>query len=244
MSKSVQFKGVESVLDAFESRKVPAWGLFQDRTFLFKYEGENMEEATDFLSGILEKLSRSSNAIYTLKVYEDLNGQKIKEKTESDGSFNFRLNDENQEITNSQYARMGSLNGIAERLEAIESRLTDKEGEEKPHKLGLLGEILQDENLGPVVANAMGSILQSILPALMPKAKPAHQPTTTNPNFAEIRPAGIAGIAEDELQINKAISILRKADDRLPEHLLKLAAISQKDPATFQILLSTLDSFK
>ena len=43
-SKAVQFRGIKNVVKAYESKKVPAWGLFQQTQFLEKYEGDNLEE--------------------------------------------------------------------------------------------------------------------------------------------------------------------------------------------------------
>lgn len=225
---SVQFKGVNSVIDAYERRKVPAWSLWQGSQFMFKYEGDDMEQGGQELQSILEVLSDSTNAIYTLKVYEDLPGGKIKDKTPHDGSFNFRLNADNQEITNSQYGALRNQNAILEKLESLEKRLNEKdeeEDDEPPSKLGLIGEILNDPGTSQIV-----------LPLIMKAFG-----IGTTPSHPAMR--SINGIPDDDrATLNEAMQILKTADPKLPEHLMKLAKLSKESPDSFKFLLQTLDS--
>ncbi len=241
MSSSVQFKGIDNVLSAFENRNVPAWSLWQGRQFLFKHEGNDLKESADSLHQILDQLNESTNAIYTLKVYEDWNGGRIKNNTPDDGSFNFKLNAEGQEITLSQYGKVNGMGAISERLAAIEERLTDKEEEEPKSKFGMIGDILNDEALGPIVAPILTGLLQKILTPV--KRTESGQATTQQPTQNDfMRPAAIAGIEEYEQTLSEAIAILRKADPKLPEHLTKLAKMSQEDPGSFQQLLSIMET--
>lgn len=224
---SVHFKGIDNVLNAYEARKVPAWSLWQGSQFLFKYEGTDISEGANALNEILDRLAESSNAIYTLKVYEELTGGKIKDKTPHDGSFNFKLNLDGQEITTNQYSTLRNQNAILEKLEALEQRMNEREeeGEEEPQsKLGLIGEILNDPGISqivqPLIAKFFG--LGTATPQMPMRS--------------------ISGISDDDRStLNEALKILEKADPKLPEHLMKLAQLSQESPDSFKFLLNTLD---
>jgi hypothetical protein len=232
MTSSVQFKGIDAVLEAFQNRDVPSWSLWQGKQFMFKCEGESMNDSLIQLDTILQTLAKSSNAIYTLKVYEDLGkGVKIKSNTPDDGSFNFKLNFDSQEITGSQYSALRNQSGIEQRLGKIEELLIrqaeeeEEEEEEEPRSsLGIIGEIVNDPGLAPIVVPLISKLL-GIGNISMPQQM---QPV-----------ARIAGIDEDEL--TEAIRILKEHDPNISAHLMKLAQIAQNDKDTFNFLLKTLD---
>lgn len=222
---SVHFKGIDNVLNAYEARKVAPWSLWQGTQFLFKYEGNDISEGAQHLNEILDRLAESSNAIYTLKVYEELPSGKIKEKTPADGSFNFRLNVDSQEITNSQYGALRNQNAILERLERIEQRMNEDNEEEEPqNKLGLIGEILNDPGISQIIQPLIAKFFGL---------------GTTTPQMPM---RSISGINDDAAAtLKRAIEILQKADPDLPEHLTKLADLSKESPESFKFLLQTLD---
>src|SRR4051812_30719901 len=107
MASSIQFVGIEAVVTAFENIKCTAWAIAQGGQFMFKNAGATAEDATNELRDMLEAIEKSStNALYTLRVYEGIaDRSSIKNSTPYDYSFNFKLNGENQLITNAQYAR-------------------------------------------------------------------------------------------------------------------------------------------
>lgn len=226
---SVQFKGLESVLAAYENRNVPAWSLWQGKQFMFKYEGTDIAEGAQILSDTLEMLARSSNAIYTLKIYEELTGGKIKSNTADDGSFNFKLDIDTQEISVQQYGSIRQRNEVLERLEAIENRITEREQQDQEappaNSLGMIGELLQLPAVQPLIQPLLSNILGKIMGS---KAPATGMPA-----------AAISGI---EGGLNDAISELQQADGNLPAHLSKLAAIAKNDPATFKQLLLMLEN--
>jgi hypothetical protein len=225
-SSSVQFKGLNSVIAAYENREVPAWSLWQGKQFMFKYEGNDIGEGSQQLQTILEALQNSSNAIYTLKVYEDVPGGKIKNNTPDDGSFNFKLNAENQEITVNQYGALRKQDKLEQELAEIKQMLLEREEEEEPQsKLGLIGEILNDPGISQIVQ-----------PLLMKFLGISGAPT---PQTAM---RSISGINDDApATLEKAIAILKQADPKLSEHLMKLANLSKESPDSFKFLLNTLD---
>lgn len=235
-SSSVQFKGVNAVVDAYTNREVAPWSLWQGKQFLFKYEGDSITEGATQLEATLEMLANSSNAIYTLKVYEELGkGGKIKANTPDDGSFNFKLNLDSQEVTQSQYGALRNMERLEQRLAGIEAALSNDDYEEPEppkNRLGLIGEILNDPGLSALVV------------PLIQKAFGLNAPTPQPPAAQAMRPnVAIAGISEDA-QLSAAIVTLKQADPRLSEHLDKLAKISTADPGTFQSLLAMLDQIQ
>lgn len=229
---SVQFKGVDSVIQAFQNRQVPSWSLWQGKQFMFKCESQDISESSIQLETILETLSQSSNAIYTLKVYEDLPKEgKIKNNTPDDGSFNFKLNIETQEINSNQYSTLRNQGKIEERLIAIEKKLDEpfEDEEEKPRsKLGMIGDILNDPGVSAILIPLLTKVLGI---------------GNINQNTERMMPVTISGInADDEDdKLKQAISILKTADSNLSYHLMKLAELSQNDAGSFQFLLQTLD---
>lgn len=227
MSASVHFKGIDNILNAYEQRNVAAWSLWQGSQFLFKYEGTDISEGAQALNDILDRLAQSSNAIYTLKVYEELPGGKIKDKTPHDGSFNFRLNVDSQEITNGQYGSLRRQDKFEQELAEIKQLLLAREEEEEEEpksKLGMIGEILNDPGISqivqPLIAKFFG--LGTVTPQMPMRS--------------------ISGISDDAAAtLKEAISILQKADPKLPEHLMKLAKLSQENPDSFQFLVQTIE---
>lgn len=218
-ARSVQFRNPGDVLTAFESRNVADFSIWQGKQFMFKYEGGDIGEGSTTLQDLLNVLGQSA-AIYTLRVYEDLNGAKIKSNTPDDGSFNFRLLDETAGMQH-----YNNNNGLQSEVNALKLKIAELEEErdEEPggDSLGALGEILQH----PVVQQFMPEIIAYI------KGSPPV-------------PAKIAGVPTDPNQkIQEALFILNGADVNFSDHLYKLATIARTNPAQFKMLLGMLDNF-
>jgi len=175
MSIAVQFIGIDAVVKAFEYKKTAAWSIFQGRALLHKHEGKDIEESAETLQEFLQLISTGSTAIYTLKVYESV--EKITEKTGCDGSFNFRLVNEDTRQRTNEYFDNGR-NKVLERLEAIEQKLNeDDEPEEPPGVMGQLGNILlADPSKLPLLVSSLLSTIQLILPGQKQQPPPQMQP--------------------------------------------------------------------
>lgn len=238
MAGSVQFRSLDAVLTAYENRNCAAWAICQGSQFMFKYEGSDAAEGAAQLQTILEAIAEGSNAVYTLKVYEDMpKGQKIKSNTPHDGSFNFRLNEESQIITNGQYLRMNNTKELENKIAALEARLQEQEEEddepEEDETQKMLGKI------GNLMSNPVVQQLASMI---------------FGPNKLPQMPTALAGIpspgsiatnsdtAAEDARINAAVATLKTKDTNLADHLQKLADIAEKQPQNFAFLLNTLDS--
>lgn len=270
MSVAVQFIGIDAVVKAFEYKKTPAWSIFQGRNLLHKHEGKDIDESADTLQEFLQMISTGSTAIYTLKVYESVD--KITEKTGCDGSFNFRLVNEDTRQRTNEYFENGRSK-LLERLEAIEQKLDEEEPEEPQSALGQLGNILlADPSKLPQLVSSLLSTLSLILPGQKQQPPPAPQmqpvyipqaPQTVYPIANDYNiPAGAIGNIEKGTEgpalqqtvyppqnisatgdpLQQHIETLKRNDPKITEHLGKLAHMSENDKPMFSQLLIILDN--
>lgn len=234
---SIQFRGIDGILNAFDNRGVPAWSLWQGKQFLIK--GYDREPLQAFLGALMEG---GSNAIYTLKVYEDLTEdevKKIKSNTPDDGSFNFRLDGEDmQRLDNPTYRR--NYGDLDSRLKRIEDLLTDNpESEAEPETIGSAAmKVLQDPQQLAKYIDIFRGIFSPGNPAVPPPMykEPAASPAAAMGSVQEKQ-------EQDLNRLEKAIDTLAAADPRLIEHLEKLASLATNNAGQFQMLLSMLEKF-
>lgn len=229
MAASVQFYGQDNIITAAENRNCPRWAIFSGRQFLFKYEGTDKNESLQFLEKILESLREAGTvATYTLRFYED--NQKIKDNTPYDGSFNFRLVEE-EERQQKALMYAGNSKLVIERLEAIEQKLSgvdqEEDEEEEPETInsilmGFLKEPQKIEQMLGIVGKIFGG------------AKYAGAISGT--------PAITASSNEEEIKIAEAVEVLKANDSKIGDHLLKLAGIAKEKPEAFKYLLTLLES--
>jgi len=237
---TVQFFGIEQVMEAAENLNCPAWGIFISRALFTKYEGSDMSESLQLLSKNLEALGRSgTTGIYTIKFFEADPGKaiKINERTVCDGgSFNFKLIEpEEREIkliaNSSQY---GIIAEMKKKIDDLEKKLEQAEEYEEPEAQSI-GAIVMDliknpDQLGQLVnigRAALGLPIQSI-PASI-GALPSS-------------PAVMMEQKEKDLErLSDAIDTLEKSDPRLVDHLEKLAKMATDNPDQFRATVSMLD---
>jgi len=224
MGVAVQFRGRESVMSAFESKGINRWAFFSGRQLLHKNEIDNDQESSQVLSDWLNLISSSTNAVYTLRFYESLDGGKITDKTPCDASFNFRLDIDEQELNVGQYkGALGNtavLNELAQMRKEIQELREEAEEEDDDNSNDILGKIMES----PIAAGIIGKIF----------------------NINIERPAKIGGVpgndGNEQLTIEQSINILASNDADIAVHLSKLARLSTKKPADFKFLLSVLDN--
>jgi hypothetical protein len=233
MASSVQFYGIDKAVKAYEDNNIPSWALFCGKQLLIKYSGDDIGEGANILSQYLEMIE-SSNATYTLKIFEaDGNTPvKIKENTPADGSFNFKLVEE--EVYQDRSNKRGGINNaLQSRLSAIEQKLdeADEDDEEKPDGImGKIGDIFINEpEKIPVYLNAFQALISFL----------TGKPTQGTPLPAI---SGIPGEADGEqLKIEQAIILLKEHDKKLGDHLLKLAQMAETDKASFSMLVNMIN---
>lgn len=256
---SIQFRGINQTIAAFENRGVDAWSLWDGKAFMFKGVGVND------LTTILESLDRGgTTAVYTLKVYEDISdAKKIKSATECDGSFNFRLYDrEDENYMPGSGRSWQKTQELEKRFDALEERLIqyfegnrEEEEEEKPTDiLGTITGLLQDpDKLEKLIGLGKSLLGQSVQPAYVGQVNRIAQGNSGAPSLSpsqQQQPAApVKQEYNEEEQAQKlqrlgiAIDTLEKADPAIVDHLEKLAAIAANKPDTFKQLIGMLDLY-
>jgi len=238
---SVQFRGTANVVKAFENLGVPRWAVFQKNNLNEKYEGNDLTEGVETLQQFLSLLERSqTNAIYTLKTYEDLPENKIiKPSTECDRSFNFQLwENERFESPYSQYKNR-QLDEITQRLDRMEAlAVADNDNEHETEGeavggfglMGYLNKLLEN----PVVQQKLGAVIGTWIDKIMPAAEPQQSyPVAIN---------GVQPDANDQVQkIQAAIDVLFSVDPLLGDHLEHLAKVAKNNPGKYNNLISMLN---
>lgn len=239
MGKSVQFKNVDDVLTAYESRGVACFAIFQDKQFLFKFEGGDIGEGAAYLSDLLEIL-KGSAAIYTLAVYEDPGGR-ITSKTPYDGSFNFRFN-ENTEGYNQGSLMIRELRDemrlLHERIENLTVAADeDDEGPQESETAAL------DRIAGYMNHPVINTLIQNILPMLTNNGAHSAQPQPQ----PQPQPAAINGAPGSliDVQISRdlysAITAMLSASKDAERRLIQLGKVAAENPGKFARLLMYVD---
>jgi len=211
MGQSIQFHKKQGVIDAFNNRGVELFSIFQNKQFMFK--GEGGEE----LENILQSLAESgTNATYTLKVYEELEGvEKIKSNSPDDGSFNFRLNEELVNNNNNSYHL------LLEKINKLEEEI-ETHNEKPEQENNIIGAIISNPNFAPVIP----VLIEKIMSLIFPKP-PSSQ-------------MSIGAISQNDYSLNDVLESLKKHDPELELHLYKLLQIAETNPETFKILINSL----
>lgn len=210
ISSSVQFNGIDKVLDAYQFRNAAAWSLWQNRQFLFKFEGDDIAEGAAQLQTILNAIS-DSPAVYTLKVYEDLKGSKVTDKLAADGSFNFRMKEQAISGT-SDNSVVHLLQQIRIDQAELKQRLDMQEAEDPENgSLGAIGMVKEVLSI-PGVPEILSGIVARFL----------------NPVSAQ--PAALAGVPAQAAQ---AVEVSEQEVERL---LSAYVAIREKMPEALELL--------
>jgi hypothetical protein len=243
VGRSVQFRGIENVIIAYESNDVAPWALFQGSQLLAKSEGTDMEGGKELLSALLNRLNNEDNvATYTLCVYDDLKpGEKIKNNTKYDGSFNFKLND----TMNDYKAQNKSGIGAAmERIAALEQKLLEKNHEsienepEEKTAWGHIGKLIEHPDVQKAIASKFVSILDGLTNFLSGKV-----PTFVSPsNIAQIGAVTPQPLAPDQVaKLNTALQYLSAADPLLGDHLLAIGIVAKHDVNKYNQLIGMIN---
>lgn len=248
---SIQFYGKETVVSMYEKRKAESWSIWHKKQFLFKGVGE--EELEEILSA-LESNEGRSNPMYTLKVYDSITDPKqIKERTEADGSFNFRLYD----VEEREASRLGYRSKLELEIVELREKIAAMEAEEEEPEegaMGVIGKVLGFFN-EPEKAEKIINVVRSILSP----AQPPHYigniyklgDEESSANFEQVRPTmeqttqpGKRQYTQEELtRLSGALETIVQNDNKALEHLEKLASIAAKNPVSFQSLLTLLDAY-
>jgi hypothetical protein len=240
---SVQFTGIDNIIEAFEANDIPYFGVFAGKSLIFKNPTRGEEaiqdtfEASELLRSFLYKLNKGSNAVYTLKLYENLPSGGITDKTPANFSINFRLNLEGMYLTNDkavQYEQKQSQQAeILAELKALRMKVETMEGtdEEEEEKNPIIGALTSN----PELMNALVMAAVGAITGIISKFAPQQQQIKMQP--------AINGISEEpteQQKIDKAIEVLSQSTPNLGDNLLILAKMSIDNPQQYKWLLGML----
>jgi hypothetical protein len=239
---SVQFTGIDNIIEAFEANDIPYFGVFAGKSLIFKNPTRGEEaiedtfEAAELLRSFLFKLNKGSNAVYTLKLYENIPAGGITDKTPANFSINFRLNLEGMYMTADkavQYEqKQNQQSEILAELKALRIKVETMEGtEEEEEKNPIIGALTSN----PEVMNALVMAAVGAITGIISKFAPQQQTIKMQP--------AINGINEEpteQQKINKAIEVLTQSTPNLGDNLLILAKMSIDNPQQYKWLLGML----
>ncbi len=222
--RTVQFRSVADVIEAYANNEVPSFAIWQEKQLMFPYETDSITDGVEYLRDLLDKL-QDSQAIYTLCVYKKLSTEGIINTTPWNASFNFQLRWYERDAQGNgsiQRANNSVPVEILTRLEALTLAVKElkEDREEEPAEadgLGLIGKILDHPTIG------------TLLKGLFEKKE-----DTIKKNV------GMAGVSDDQ-RLSDALATLKGCDDRLTDHLEKLATIAREAPENFKMFLLYLD---
>lgn len=236
---SVQFYGKQSVIEAAENGGFNCWAIFCGRQLLFKQVTDDKNQSLDLLDKILETISHSE-ATYTLKFYEPDGAKfKIKENTPCDGSFNFKLVEEEERqqrrliYQNNSNAVLEEIKNLRQEMAEIKASQEAEEDEEEREPAGSINGIIAGLLKEPEKIIQLFEIGKTIFGSKRPVLQPA--------TVGNINPQTDFTMTDNE-KIAAAIETLKKNDTRLADHLEKLAEISEKDKTSWKYLLNLLDN--
>lgn len=252
-AQGVQFRGVDSVLEVYDNLKIMAWSITYGKNINMKFVGESWDQAREALRVFLGQLEASStNAVYTLNLYEELKGKatQIKLSTEPDYAFNFVVF--SNENPNGLYAqRNTATNQLLEKVTKLEAQLALRDNEDEDDE--------EDDN-------SIGGILGSIFDFKDPQFKEwvrqkaigfadkffsgnGNPPPPANVIPMQSTAAKIGGVsAEDPVLIDDveqktmqhALEILARLDPKLGSNLMKIAKIAESDPTKYNMFVKML----
>lgn len=245
-----QFRGVSDTLDAYHNAGISAFAVCYAKDINFRYTGDDIDEGRELLNAWLTKLKEhGTQAIYQLRLYEDLNGKSIKSNTPYDMAFKFVLNERdgsflpvkpdggvsNTDLMNllSQMADLKAENAVLHlKLESQEEEEEEEEKPQRPADKKSMGEILLEK-----FTPALSAIGERIADIIVPPATPA-------------KVSGIVietGNVDEEKLIEQSIRRLKSSVPESPGVavvLMKLADLSEKQPGQFMFYMNTLIRMK
>lgn len=257
-SNACQFRGVNQTMAAYIANDVPTWSLKNGpNQLLFKYDGTDMTEGEADLRATLAMLYKGgSAATYTLCVYEDWKkGQKIKNNTPYDNSFNFCIFEEEEDRPYNQ-RKAAYLDAVDERMNRMEAMLKnlteaedveEEEGQVSGFQKAIAG-LLTHPQVVQALAGKVVGLIENIVPmntiGKVAGVTTESQPADSNIDQEEktkefVRVWGLLN-QQDQCKVSNALTILLKSDQQFPDHIEKLADMSINNVKTYNMALKFL----
>jgi hypothetical protein len=241
----IQYYGVDAVLEAAKNFRCAAWAIFIRSSLFMKFEDNDLNTSLSFLEQALISLEPGgTDAIYTIKFFEPAEGGKILKINEKSvctaGGFTFKLTDpvqrEQRMIGYANNPQIAAIDKRMERLEQMFEKLMTNEPEPEPETVGT---VLIDALKNPEQLMNLINAGKMLLGFPIQEQPPIH--AIGNINHAAAQTETPQYDEQLIVRLQTAVATLEKNDQKLVEHLEKLAAMSENDKGTFSFLLSMLD---
>lgn len=228
-TRSVQFTSIPPVLEYYQGEELPQWRIAPNRgNDIFTYDGDDLQEGIEKLEKNLKQIKdEGSAAIYVLTITD---GNK-----EQSAGIRFREYSENYVPGLVGGAMVGNeiismLRAQEKKIQELSTKIDELEGEDETEPqsnddaLGAIARLLEN----PFVTGFLSKVLDG---SAKPKQAIAGVPGVESENLTE------------DQKIETALRILRQHDERLGDHLIKLARIASNSPAKFKNLIGLLSLY-
>lgn len=236
MAGSPELIGKDAVLDVYSDYDGQTFALFRGKRLIVTGEG-----AADLEKWIDRFAPSGSTGTFGLRLYDDLDPDKVKVSTDYTCSFDFKIVD--------SYGGMGITghrNSLGARLEAIEKKLN-----EEPDNSGsdlqeiVFGWLREPHKLATVIGAVRALILPNAPP--MPAMQPAQAIGSVQPANQQFMNTPASETEQDQEQLIQRLSSvldrLQAVDPDILPHLEKLATIGETKPEMFKMLINSLNAF-
>lgn len=245
-----QFRGIDAVLEAYENAGIPAYAVCYAKDINLRYMGDSVEEGAELLKAWMQKVKEfGSQAIYQLRMYEELAGKPIRSNSAYDMAFKFVLNERDQnylpaaaadKVSNSDLIKiLGDLADLKAENAVLKIKLDqyeEEDEEEQKQRLLQQGKPAEKEkSIGEVMLEKFTPQLCTLGERFVDALIPPVQVSKVSGIVIE------TGNVDEEKLIAQSIRRLRNAipdDPGVGVVLMRLADISEKDRPTFNFYLS------
>jgi len=240
--------GSDQVLDWFNrvSKNVPYYSLWNGRQIVFSWSDDDISQGKDVLETNLRAFEEQNiTDLFVLKLHPSTDkGGFITDKSPVVASLNFRpaaqYNPAQMAGQEMNFPRNPGMQRLADEIRELREAREYQEPAQSddPGILGAINKILSTpgvaEAVTPLIAGLSGFLLKSM-------GMPVPDPAVAAAQAPAVSAGMLSGISADQDdKVNQALDILEPLDPELGDDLLRLAALAQKDPAQFKMLLSML----
>lgn len=246
-------KGIDNAIKFFSEQELPFFIITDAKNIVCIAKNDKIDEvpaAAEKLRSTLKNFDTDSRSVYKIYCFAEVPAagfkgapKKIIEQSEHDICFDFCAYQPGASVGGEDAAYNKALWKVerelkereqAERLERIEALLTQRQIEDEAESDEDIAEQMQPKSIvgalfeHPQIQGALAGAVAAWLSKI------------TMPAAAPYAVAGVPGQADALTRIDAAISTLSAYDDKLAEHLEKLANMAVNDTNKFKFLLTML----
>lgn len=235
-------QAANKILNAFEVDNLPFWAVYDHQKVLFKAneQEDDITASAERLRAVMEFLEDGTKS-YTIllfsavpdggfKKYQTTNFKKL----EPEGYYTYNPYRSSEMVADRRGyydERNGRMFEAIEKLTAEVATLKAQQIEDEEEEAEPVENEMQNNFLGAILNNdQMKSVLAGVVANMASKFL-----------SGTAAPTALAGTdVTSQDRINTAIAVLSRHDDKLPEHLEKLALMAENETMKFKMLLGML----